>query len=100
MKCKRPRVLRYHKEGDGRSFIFADADWSDEINHVRYGQKWTDYFLRDDVRTVEDIKQEIAEYLARRAGGGGRAGTECGSVLTPGTDRATETTIGTDRSMQ
>jgi hypothetical protein len=26
--------------GDEASRVFADADWSDEINHVRYGKRW------------------------------------------------------------
>ncbi len=66
MKRKSPRFLKYQQEGDGRSMIFADADWSDEINHVRYGTKWSEYFLKDDARTVEDIKEEIRSFITRQ----------------------------------
>ncbi|NHN28983.1 DUF455 family protein [Paenibacillus agricola] len=63
MPRKRGRVRYYEQEGDGRSQLFADVDWSDEMNHVRYGKQWVDYFLRDDARTVEELHEEIAVYL-------------------------------------
>jgi hypothetical protein len=63
MPRKRGRVRYYEQEGDARSQLFADVDWSDEMNHVRYGKQWVDYFLRDDSRTVEDLHEEIAGYL-------------------------------------
>jgi hypothetical protein len=63
MPRKRGRVRYYEQEGDGRSQLFADVDWSDEMNHVRYGKQWVDYFLRDDSRTVEELHEEIAVYL-------------------------------------
>jgi hypothetical protein len=66
MARKRPRVLRYQEEHENRSLIFADADWSDEINHVRYGKRWSDFLLKDDMRTVDDIKQEIAALIERQ----------------------------------
>ncbi len=66
MARKRPRVLRYQEKRENRSLIFADADWSDEINHVRYGKRWSDYLLKDDMRTVDDIKQEIAALIERQ----------------------------------
>lgn len=67
MQRKKPRVLRYQSQQDGRSLIFADADWSDEINHVRYGKKWTSFFLENDARTPDDIKDEIQMLLVRQA---------------------------------
>ena len=66
MARKRPRVLRYQEEQENRSLIFADADWSDEINHVRYGKRWSDYLLKDDMRSADDIKQEIAVLIERQ----------------------------------
>jgi bacterioferritin (cytochrome b1) len=66
MARKRPRVLRYQEAREDRSLIFADVDWSDEINHVRYGKRWTDHFLEDDLRTAEDIKQEVAVLIERQ----------------------------------
>jgi bacterioferritin (cytochrome b1) len=68
MKRKRPRVQRYQEAGDMRSLVFADADWSDEINHVRYGKRWVDFLLQDDIRTVDDIKDEIKNLIARQRG--------------------------------
>jgi uncharacterized ferritin-like protein (DUF455 family) len=44
--------------------LFADQDWSDEINHVRYGSKWTDFLLEEDFREVQDILEEVKEHLA------------------------------------
>jgi uncharacterized ferritin-like protein (DUF455 family) len=64
MPRKRPRVRQYAAAGDHRSQLFADVDWSDEINHVRYGTRWVEYFLADDVRTVEELQAEIAVALA------------------------------------
>jgi len=63
MPRKRPRVRRYAEAGDARSQLFADVDWSDEANHVRYGKRWVDFLLQEDARTVEDVQAEIAEYL-------------------------------------
>ncbi len=77
MARKRPRVTQYEEHGDARSKLFADIDWSDEINHVRYGKKWIDYFLKDDCREPDDLKSEIAEHLARvQAGSDGPRGIE------------------------
>lgn len=56
MPRKSERVRYYEQKGDHRSQLFADVDWSEEINHVRYGKKWIDYFLQDDVRSVEDVQ--------------------------------------------
>jgi len=65
MPRKKPRVMQYEKAGDTRSRLFADVDWSDEINHVRYGTRWMEWFLKDDARDVEDIKAEIADHVER-----------------------------------
>ncbi len=66
MSRKRPRVQRYQEAGEDRSLIFADADWSDEINHVRYGKRWSDFFLENDARSADDIKQEITTLLEKQ----------------------------------
>ncbi|WP_127579740.1 hypothetical protein [Paenibacillus koleovorans] len=63
MPRKSVRVRYYGEQGDARSQLFADIDWSEEVNHVRYGKKWIDHFLEDDHRTVEDLQQEIIGYL-------------------------------------
>lgn len=63
MPRKKPRFLQYQEAGDARSQLFADVDWSDEQNHVRYGKRWVDYFLEDDARSVEDLQDEINSYL-------------------------------------
>lgn len=56
-------------ESDARSQLFADQDWSDEINHVRYGSTWTDYLLQEDSREIEDVIEEVKQHLARVTGG-------------------------------
>ncbi|MBO9607020.1 MAG: hypothetical protein J7639_13760 [Paenibacillaceae bacterium] len=63
MPRKSVRTRYYEEQGDVLSTLFADVDWSDEMNHVRYGKKWVDHFLQDDHRTVEDVQAEIAQYL-------------------------------------
>jgi hypothetical protein len=63
MPRKKPRYRYYQDAGDARSQLFADFDWSDEQNHVRYGTRWVNYFLEDDARTVADLQAEIAAYL-------------------------------------
>lgn len=67
MPRKRPRKEQYEAAGDGSSRLFADVDWSDEINHVRYGKRWTEWFLKDDARSVEDLKQEVEVHLMAQA---------------------------------
>jgi hypothetical protein len=67
MSRKRPRVMQYEQAGDTRSRLFADVDWSDEINHVRYGTVWMDWLLKDDARDIDDIKAEIAAHVERFA---------------------------------
>jgi hypothetical protein len=68
MPRKQPRVKEYAANGDSRSQLFADHDWSDETNHVRYGKKWIEHLLEDDQRTVEDVQQEVREHLERVTG--------------------------------
>jgi uncharacterized ferritin-like protein (DUF455 family) len=63
MPRKSERARYYEQQGDTRSELFATVDWSDEINHVRYGKEWVEYFLKDDNRSIEDIQQEISIYL-------------------------------------
>jgi hypothetical protein len=65
MPRKRPRVAQYEQAGDARSRLFADVDWSDEINHIRYGTHWMEWFLKEDARDVNDIKAEIARHVER-----------------------------------
>ncbi|SFS74396.1 DUF455 family protein [Paenibacillus sp. BC26] len=64
MPRKSERVRYYEQQRDFRSQLLADVDWSDEVNHVRYGKRWIEYFLQDDARTVEDVQTEISNYLA------------------------------------
>jgi uncharacterized ferritin-like protein (DUF455 family) len=63
MPRKSERTRYYEKHGDSRSQLFADVDWSEEINHVNYGKRWIKHFLEEDARTVEDIQGEISGYL-------------------------------------
>ncbi len=63
MPRKSERTRFYEAQGDARSQLFADVDWSEEINHVNYGKRWLAYFLEDDARTVKDIQEEITSYL-------------------------------------
>jgi hypothetical protein len=71
-------VLRqqYRRRGDARSSLYADIDWSDEINHVRYGKRWIEWFLRDDARTIADIQSEVRVRLSRHATSTGDGPTE------------------------
>lgn len=64
MPRKPERVRYYEAQGDLRSQLLSDVDWSEEVNHVRYGKRWVDFFLQDDARTVEDVQAEITEYLS------------------------------------
>ena len=64
MPRKPKRMKEYEESGDLRSQLFADQDWSDEINHVRYGSRWTDHLLEDDYRDVNDIIDEVKKHLS------------------------------------
>lgn len=68
MPRKQPRIKEYMKNGDLRSQLFADQDWSDETNHVRYGKKWIEHLLTDDQRTPDDIHDEVKVHLERTTG--------------------------------
>ena len=68
MPRKSSRMVEYEKNDDSRSQLFADQDWSDEINHVRYGSKWCDYLLKDDYREVTDIINEVKAHLSMMRG--------------------------------
>jgi len=68
MPRKQPRVKEYAANGDPRSQLFADHDWSDETMHVRYGKKWAQFLLQDDSRTFEDILEETRQHLERVTG--------------------------------
>ena len=68
MPRKQPRVKEYMKNGDLRSQLFADQDWSDETNHVRYGKRWIEHLLTDDQRTPDDIQEEVQAHLERTTG--------------------------------
>ncbi len=68
MPRKKPRFREYTQAGDFRSQLFADHDWSDEINHVKYGKQWLDKLLENDARDIEKIKEETQEIINRIAG--------------------------------
>ena len=68
MPRKPKRMKEYEASGDRRSQIFADQDWSDEINHVRYGSRWTEHLLQEDAREIEDIIEECKQHLSRERG--------------------------------
>jgi len=61
-------MVEYEENGDPRSQLFADQDWSDEINHVRYGSKWCDFLLEDDYRDIDDIIGEVKDHLTKVRG--------------------------------
>lgn len=62
---RRPRLQKYLEGGDLRSAEFVDYDWSDEVNHVRYGFRWVKYMLEGDARSLEDLKAEVWEWRRR-----------------------------------
>ncbi len=68
MPRKLPRVREYQANGDAPSQLFADQDWSDETNHVRYGKRWIDHLLQDDQRSPEDLQDEIRAHFERVTG--------------------------------
>jgi len=68
MPRKPKRFKEYEQSGDIRSQVFADQDWSDEINHVRYGSTWTDYLLEEDSREVDEVLEEVKAHLAKVRG--------------------------------
>lgn len=68
MPRKGKRVKEYEAAGDMRSQLFADQDWSDEINHVRYGNRWTEALLEEDHRDLGDILDEVKAHLSKIRG--------------------------------
>lgn len=66
MPRKKPRFQEYEDAGDSRSRLFADHDWSDEINHVRFGKDALERLLADDARDVQRLKEEVLEMLERQ----------------------------------
>jgi len=64
MPRKPVRMKEYEENGDFRSQLFADQDWSDEINHVRYGSRWINYLLENDSREIEGIMDEVKQHLS------------------------------------
>lgn len=68
MPRKKPRFQEYETHGDARSQLFADHDWSDEINHVRLGKDWLQRLLEDDARDVEQLKAETHALLEKLTG--------------------------------
>jgi len=77
MPRKQPRSKTYEAVGDLRSQLFADQDWSDEINHVRYGSVWSEHLLEDDYRTQDDVIDEIKQHLSKVRG------VECVAIAAP-----------------
>ncbi|MBD2847434.1 DUF455 family protein [Paenibacillus sp. IB182496] len=70
MPRKSERARYYEQQGDGRSQLFSDVDWSEEINHVNYGKRWVNHMLEDDARTVQDIQEEVQVYLKKASAAG------------------------------
>jgi hypothetical protein len=68
MPRKPKRYQEYGLNGDLRSQLFADQDWSDEINHVRYGSRWSEFLLENDSRDVAEIIEECRQMLSRIRG--------------------------------
>jgi hypothetical protein len=68
MPRKSKRMREYEQTGDTRSQLFADQDWSDEINHVRYGTKWVDFLLEKDARDIDDILEDVKQHLSKAKG--------------------------------
>lgn len=67
MPRKKPRFTKYGEAGDERSQLFADHDWSDEINHVRLGKDWLENLLEDDARDLKQVKRETKRILENRS---------------------------------
>lgn len=68
MPRKQPRVRKFLEVGDLRSQLFADQDWSDEITHVRNGRKWVGHLLENDMRTEQDVLDEVRAHLEAVSG--------------------------------
>ncbi len=68
MPRKSKRFKEYEENGDLRSQLFADQDWSDEQNHIKYGARWSDYLLEEDNRDWKEIIDEVKDHLSRKTG--------------------------------
>ncbi|HTL51483.1 MAG TPA: DUF455 family protein [Planctomycetota bacterium] len=68
MPRKKPRFEEYGNAGDLRSQLYADHDWSDEANHVRWGKKHLTALMEEDARDIDTLKQEIMAILERVTG--------------------------------
>jgi hypothetical protein len=68
MPRKKPRFDEYGANGDKRSQLFADHDWSDEMNHVRNGKRWLEMLLEDDARDVSLVREETLEFVEKATG--------------------------------
>ncbi|MGH7144715.1 MAG: hypothetical protein ACREJ2_11395 [Planctomycetota bacterium] len=68
MPRKKPRFEEYGTAGDLRSQLFADHDWSDEANHVRWGKRHLTALLDEDARDIDQLKGEIMAILERVTG--------------------------------
>jgi hypothetical protein len=68
MPRKKPRFEEYGEQGDRRSQLFADHDWSDEMNHVRNGRKWLEVLLEGDARDVSVVESETLALVEKATG--------------------------------
>jgi hypothetical protein len=67
ISVRKPRLKSYSEAGDMRSAEFVDYEWSDEVNHCRYGYRWVNYMLEGDARSVDDLCAEVWEMRHRLA---------------------------------
>ena len=68
MPRKKPRFEEYGSNGDKRSQLFADHDWSDEMNHVRNGKRWIEKLLENDARDVSLVQEETLGFVEKATG--------------------------------
>lgn len=68
MPRKSKRFKEYEENGDLRSQLFADQDWSDEMNHIKYGARWSEFLLEEDNRDWKEILEEVKAHLSRKSG--------------------------------
>ena len=68
MPRKKPRFEEYGNAGDARSQLFADHDWSDEMNHVRNGKAWLESMLEEDARDVSIVAEQTLGYVEKATG--------------------------------
>lgn len=68
MPRKSKRFKEYEENGDLRSQLFADQDWSDEMSHIKYGARWSEYLLEEDNRDWKEILEEVKAHLSKKTG--------------------------------